>query len=55
MTRRVDRLRDPMPEGLAALLADDERAETRFVRRLVDEWASGANRFDRPGEVLFGA
>ncbi len=55
MTPRVDRLRDPLPEGLAALLADDEQAGTRFVRRLVDEWANGANRFDRPGEVLFGA
>jgi len=25
------------------------------VRRLADEWASGANRFDRPGEALFVA
>jgi GNAT superfamily N-acetyltransferase len=25
-----------------------------FVERLVDEYASGANRFDRPGEALFG-
>lgn len=27
----------------------------RLVRRLVDEWATGANRFDRLGEGLFGA
>jgi GNAT superfamily N-acetyltransferase len=26
----------------------------RFVRRLVDEWRDGSNRFDRPGEALFG-
>jgi GNAT superfamily N-acetyltransferase len=26
-----------------------------LVRRLVEEWHSGANRFDRPGEVLFVA
>ena len=26
-----------------------------MIRRLVDDWASGANRFDRPGEVLLGA
>jgi GNAT superfamily N-acetyltransferase len=55
MTPRIDRLADPLPEGLATLLADDERGGTRFVRRLVDEWASRTNRFDRPGEALFGA
>jgi len=27
----------------------------RLVRRLVDEWRDGSNRFDRPGEALFGA
>jgi GNAT superfamily N-acetyltransferase len=52
---RVDRLRAPLPDGISALLADDEHAGTRFVRRLPDDWTSGANRFDRPGEVLFGA
>jgi GNAT superfamily N-acetyltransferase len=26
-----------------------------MVRRLVDEWETGANRFDKPGEALFGA
>ena len=25
-----------------------------FVERLVAEYASGANRFDQPGEALFG-
>jgi GrpB-like predicted nucleotidyltransferase (UPF0157 family) len=52
---RIARLGDPLSSGLIALLADDEGAGTRFVSRLVDEWASGANRFDRPGEALFGA
>lgn len=52
---RVRRLQEPLPDGLSALLQDDEHAGTRFVRRLVDDWASGANRFDRPGEALFGA
>ncbi|AIE86562.1 hypothetical protein [Fimbriimonas ginsengisoli] len=27
----------------------------RFVQRLVDEWQTGINRFDKPGEALFGA
>lgn len=40
-------------ETLEGLLADSEREGSRFVRRLVDEWATGANRFDRPGEALF--
>lgn len=34
------------------------QAETeghRFMRRLVNEWRSGANRFDQPGEVLLAA
>lgn len=45
-----------------ALLADldglqvEARAEDfRFVDRLVDEWATGANRFARKGEVLLAA
>ena len=40
-------------ETLDGLLADSEREGSRFVRRLVDEWATGTNRFDRPGEALF--
>lgn len=40
---------------LGALLAESEQAGLQLVRRLVEEWASGANRFDRPGEKLFGA
>ena len=42
-------------DRLAALLAESERQGLRFVRRLVEEWSSGANRFDRPGEALFVA
>jgi phosphoribosylglycinamide formyltransferase-1 len=40
---------------LGALLAESEQAGLRLVRRLVEEWVSGANRFDRSGEELFGA
>lgn len=29
------------------------RAGLRFARRLADEWACGANRFEQPGEALF--
>jgi GNAT superfamily N-acetyltransferase len=55
MTVVIEPLSDVRPERLAALLIDSERAGQRFVRRLVDEWASGVNRFDRPGEILLAA
>jgi ribosomal protein S18 acetylase RimI-like enzyme len=51
----VDRLMALPREDVAPLLAESERAGLRLVRRLVDEWQSGANRFDRPGEALFAA
>ena len=55
MPARIERL-SGLPAGLLdPLVADSERAGVRFVRRLVEEWASGRNRFDRPGEALFAA
>jgi ribosomal protein S18 acetylase RimI-like enzyme len=51
----IERVHDLQPESLAALIAESERDGLRFVRRLADEWASGMNRFDRPGEALFVA
>lgn len=55
LTIIIERLSDVHPEQLAVLIADSERVGQRFVRRLADEWASGINRFDRPGEMLFAA
>jgi GNAT superfamily N-acetyltransferase len=52
---RVERVRRPSLDFLAALIDDSERHGLRFVRRLADEWAGGVNRFDRPGEALFAA
>ena len=40
---------------LGELIADSEHHGLTLVRRLADEWISGANRFDRPGEALFVA
>jgi ribosomal protein S18 acetylase RimI-like enzyme len=51
----VERLVQSPAEGLGALIAESEAGGLRLVRRLVDEWTSGANRFDRPGEALFVA
>jgi len=44
----------PVPT-LRALVEESERAGFRLVRRLVEDWATGANRFDGPGEALFVA
>jgi GNAT superfamily N-acetyltransferase len=51
----IERLSDLTSGDVADLLSDSERFESRIVRRLIEEWRSGANRFDRPGEALFGA
>jgi len=37
------------------LVTESEQAGMSLVRRLVDEWRDGSNRFDRPGEAVFGA
>lgn len=55
MTARIERLVELPVDGLGALIVNSERAGSRFVRRLAEEWDSGANRFDRPGEALFAA
>jgi GNAT superfamily N-acetyltransferase len=54
---QVDVVMDPVShlpqEALAPLVAESELDGWRFVRRLADEWTSGANRFDKPAEALF--
>jgi len=51
----LERLHDLAADRVGDLLSESEQTGLRFVRRLVEEWASGANRFDRPGEALLGA
>ena len=51
----IERLNDLPARNVADLLSESERFASRIVPRLVEEWNNGANRFDRPGEVLFGA
>lgn len=55
MDQAIERLHELPTEGIDALLAESEQVGIRFVRRLVEEWVSGVNRFDRPGEALFAA
>ena len=42
-------------DQIGPLLAASEAEGFRFVRRVVDEWESGANRFDGRGEALLGS
>ncbi len=41
--------------GMTPLVLEAEGQGHRFMRRLCEDWASGANRFARPGELLLGA
>jgi GNAT superfamily N-acetyltransferase len=41
----------PLAE-LALLITESRREGWQNIRRLADDWASGTNRFDRPGEQL---
>jgi GNAT superfamily N-acetyltransferase len=42
------------PDRAGSLVAESQREGFKFLARLRDEWVSGTNRFDRPGEALFG-
>jgi GNAT superfamily N-acetyltransferase len=55
MSVTIQRVVELPPERLADLVTESEGFQLRLVRRLVDEWISGANRFDRPGEAFFAA
>ena len=55
MRALIERVSGAPTARLAALLAESEQQGFGFVRRLVEEWESEANRFDRPGEALFVA
>lgn len=50
------RLLSEFPKSeLAPLLAESEAQGFRLLRRLVDDYESGSNCFDRAGECLIGA
>jgi GNAT superfamily N-acetyltransferase len=51
----IERLHELPPKSVELLVGEREQAGLGFVRRLVDEWASGQNRFDHPGEAFFAA
>jgi GNAT superfamily N-acetyltransferase len=51
----VARAFDLPRESLRPLVEESLREGFRFLRRLCDEWDTGANRFDSPGEAFFVA
>lgn len=50
----IQRLRALDSVQIEPILAASQREGFRFVARLCDEWASRVNRFELPGEALFG-
>jgi GNAT superfamily N-acetyltransferase len=55
VTASIERLEKSPADTLGALIAESERFGLSFVRKLADEWTSGTNRFDGPGELLIVA
>jgi 8-oxo-dGTP diphosphatase len=51
---RITRIHE-LPEDFENLVALSLREDFAAMRRMRDDWNSGANRFDRPGEVVFEA
>ena len=51
----ITRVRELRVAELDELVADSVASGWRHLGRLCDEWASGQNHFDRPGEGLFMA
>lgn len=49
----IQRIVLPMP-GIDELQNEAHEEGYNFIDRLVNEWLSGENRFDKPGEVLRG-
>src|SRR5258708_4859511 len=50
----IEPIRLPVP-GIEELRREAREEGYNFLETLVEEWASGANRFDGPGELLYGA
>src|SRR3954447_15503574 len=50
----ISRLTTLEADRMAPLLTASQREGCRFVSRLCEDWRSGTNRFDKPGEALFG-
>lgn len=52
---QIVRVSDDLPDGFATLRVEAAAEGYRHMERLADDWASGAERFDKAGEALFAA
>jgi GNAT superfamily N-acetyltransferase len=55
MTITIKVLAEPPASELTLLADAAEREGYSHIRRLVEEWENGSNRFDKLGELLLGA
>jgi len=54
MALAIERIKDLEKIDVSWLIQESEAEGYRFVRRLVEDFRNGRNRFDKPGEVLYG-
>ena len=54
MNYEISQINDSSIQSLAPLAVDAEGEGFKFVKKTIDEWISGANRFSGPGEILWG-
>jgi len=47
------RIADDLPPEIETLASEARAEGWRHIDRLIAEWSSGAERFDKPGEALF--
>lgn len=52
---QVQKTLDLPVHELAEILAESKMAGFRMIDRLINDWMTGVNRFDYPGEALFTA
>jgi GNAT superfamily N-acetyltransferase len=50
---KITRITKLEVDALRGLREESSREGFRFIERLCEDWTSGANRFDAPGEALF--
>ncbi len=53
MTLRIQKVSDLQIDTLNELLLESKSNGFNAILRLIADWTSGSNRFDRPGEALF--
>jgi GNAT superfamily N-acetyltransferase len=55
MMFQVQKILELPIEALDEMLAESKEINFRAIDRLINDWLTETNRFDRPGEALFGA